>query len=430
MPIYPLPQFEADLEADRLAREEAQRAAEAAAGSRTLVVRFGFMRLIGEYNYDGDLRPGCGSKMVVRSHRGTELAELLTTTCPNSGCAKSVSRQEMLDFIENSGGKDYPFFREGRVLRLATIDDLNAQARIENSKHALVRDARDLAGMMRLEMKIVEAEPILGGERIIFHFTAEQRVDFRDLVHELSRKHGTRIDMHQVGARDEARLTADYEKCGQHCCCRQFLKVLKPVSIKAAKTQKATLDPLKISGRCGRLMCCLRYEEQTYDELVARLPRLKRRVGTHQGAGMVIDRQILTQLVLVKLEHDGAEIAVPVEDLIPPEEAPVRSAPTPIGPPTDSSALSPARPIQPSPAHPPPTSPAPRQPPPETAPGDRTSRAPRDAGQGPQPRPAQPGPREPDGRGQRAPGQHQEPGRRRGKRGKGRGPIGGGPAST
>lgn len=398
MPIYPLPQFEADLEADRLAREEAQRAEAAAAGSRTLVVRFGFMRLIGEYDYSGDLRPGCGSKMVVRSHRGTELAELLTTTCPNSGCAKSVSRQEMLQFIENSGGKDYPFFREGRVLRLATVEDLNIQARIENSKHAMTRDARELAQTMQLEMKVVEAEPILGGERIIFHFTAEQRVDFRDLVHELSRRHGARIDMHQVGARDEARLTADYEKCGQHCCCRQFLKVLKPVSIKAAKTQKATLDPLKISGRCGRLMCCLRYEEQTYDELVARLPKLKRRVGTHQGAGIVVDRQILTQLVLVKLEHDGTEVAIPVEDLIPPEEAPVPAAPSLSAPPMPAPPLGASGPGAPGPARapqpPPPHGPAPTRPPEDES---RDSRP-----QGP-------------------------PGRRKRRRGRGRGPIGGGP---
>jgi uncharacterized membrane protein YgcG len=125
---------------------------------------------------------------------------------------------------------------------------------------------------------------------------------------------------------------ADYEKCGQHCCCRQFLKVLKPVSIKSAKVQKATLDPLKISGRCGRLMCCLRYEDETYDELVKRLPKLKKRVGTRQGAGLVIDRQILTQLVLVRLEHNGTEIAVPVEEIIPPEEAPVPGGPGPGGP--------------------------------------------------------------------------------------------------
>ena len=124
--------------------------------------------------------------------------------------------------------------------------------------------------------------------------------------------------MRQIGARDEARLTADYERCGQHCCCKSFLKVLKPVSMGAAKMQKATLDPLKISGRCGRLMCCLRYEDQTYRELKAKLPHRKSRVGTAEGVGIVMETRTLVQLVLVRLEHDGREIAVPVEELIDP----------------------------------------------------------------------------------------------------------------
>jgi hypothetical protein len=132
--------------------------------------------------------------------------------------------------------------------------------------------------------------------------------------------------MHQIGARDEARLTADYEKCGQHCCCKNFLKVLMPVSMKSAKTQKASLDPLKISGRCGRLMCCLRYEDQTYDELKKRLPKNKSRVGTSEGPGTVIDSKILVQLVLVRLDHNGVDIAVPVEELLPEDACPQPAA--------------------------------------------------------------------------------------------------------
>jgi hypothetical protein len=136
----------------------------------------------------------------------------------------------------------------------------------------------------------------------------------------------TRVEVRPVGARDEARLTADYERCGQHCCCTNFLKVLKPVPMRAAKQQKATLDPLKISGRCGRLMCCLRYEDESYRELAARLPHRKTRVGTSEGAGEVVDTQILTQLVLVKLDFDGRQVAVPLEELIDPADAPDPSA--------------------------------------------------------------------------------------------------------
>src|SRR6185369_3690212 len=147
------------------------------------------------------------------------------------------------------------------------------------------------------------------------HFASEEWVDFRELVRRLASEYQTRIEMHQVNARDEARLTADYERCGQHCCCKQFLKVLKPISMRSAKVQKATLDPLKISGRCGRLMCCLRYEDETYEELRKRLPRKKTRVKAPDGWGTVIDTQILTQLVLVRLDQSEVDVAVPLEEL-------------------------------------------------------------------------------------------------------------------
>ncbi len=324
MSIFPLPQFEADLKE----YEEAKRA-EKAAKPDTLVLRYGRMRHIGEYPYTGDLRPGCGSKMVVRTHRGVELAELLTSTCPNAGCGKSVTRKEMLEYIENSGGRDYPFREDGRVLRLATQDDMKLQQELEATIPDLVRSTRQIVKELELDMKIVDADPILGGERLTFYFMAEDRVDFRDLVARLADEHRTRIEMRQIGARDEARLTADYERCGQHCCCKQFLKVLKPVSIKSAKQQKATLDPLKISGRCGRLMCCLRYEDETYKDLKKRLPHRKSHVGTPEGPGIVVDTQILTQLALVELDHNRQRIAVPVEELIDPDEAPVPKKPEP-----------------------------------------------------------------------------------------------------
>lgn len=336
MPIYPLPQFEADLEADR-------RAYEALKPPRSVVVRFGRMRMIGEFPYDGNAKPGCGSKLVVRTYRGTELGEMLTSTCPNSGCSKSVSRQEMLRYIENSGGRDYPFTTEGRVLRVATKEDLDRQAALEQDANRIRAEARRIVESMGLPMKIVEAEPILGGERLTLYYMSEERVDFRELVRVLGQEFRTRIDLRQVGARDEARLVADYERCGQYCCCKNFLKVLKPVSMRSAKVQKATLDPLKISGRCGRLMCCLRYEDQTYEELRKRLPRKKTRVGTPEGDGIVLDGQILTQLVLVQLEAEDRQIAVAVEELTEPKgpaaakapvaKTPIAKAPAPSGEP-------------------------------------------------------------------------------------------------
>jgi hypothetical protein len=354
VPIVPLPQFELDLEEDR-------KAYQALKAPKSLVVRYGSMKLVGEFPYDGDAKPGCGSKLVVRTPRGTELGEMLTSTCSNSGCSKSVSRKDMLQYIENSGGRDYPFTTDGKVLRVATPDDMNTQAKLEQSKHELKLQARTVVDRLGLAyepvtdrapqrppmpgelhtpirgIKIVEVEPILGGERLIVHYVSEQRPDLSDLARELSNLWNVRVDFHAVGARDEARLTADYEKCGQYCCCKNFLKVLKPVSMKSAKVQKATLDPLKISGRCGRLMCCLRYEDETYEQLKAKLPKRKVRVGTPDGDGLVLDTQILTQLVLVELEATGKQIAVPVEELTEPSGPPVPRAVPPLGPPTRSN---------------------------------------------------------------------------------------------
>lgn len=294
--------------------EEDRKAYEKLEAPKSMVVRFGYPKLIGEFPYDGESKPGCGSKMVVRSPRGIELAEMLTSTCPNAGCSKSVSRKEMLQYIENSGGKDYPFTNQGKILRVATIEDLNEQARLDARKPEIIRKTKALIIEMDMSMRLVEVELLLGGERMIFYYTAEQWVDFRELVKRLAAEYQTRIEMQQVNDREEARLVADYEKCGQHCCCKQFLKVLKPVSMRSAKVQKATLDPMKISGRCGRLMCCLRYEDETYDDLRKRLPNRKSIVETDDGVGLVLDSQILTQLVLVQVGREKPA-AYPVENI-------------------------------------------------------------------------------------------------------------------
>jgi hypothetical protein len=154
-------------------------------------------------------------------------------------------------------------------------------------------------------------------------------VDFRDLVRELASEYRTRIEMRQVGARDESRLVADYERCGQRCCCQQFLKDLRPVSMRMAKVQKATLDPSKISGRCGRLMCCLRYEDASYTDLKKNLPRRNTWVRSETYFGRVADTRILTQLVRVQVA-DGSMVAIPVDeilerDLKPPTEEQLQS---------------------------------------------------------------------------------------------------------
>lgn len=322
MSIFPLPVFEQDADPSRRSAMTDEEIYARLEPPKTIVIRFGSMKMVGEYPYDGDAKPGCGSRLVARTHRGTEMGEMLTTTCTNAGCGKSVTRKELLEYIERSGGQDYPFHTQGRILRVATVEDLQAQERITEEARARVPLVKQRIAEAGLDMKVVEIEPILGGEVVTIHYTAPERVDFRELLRVLSSDLQSRVLMHQVGARDEARLIADYERCGQYCCCKNFLKVLKPISMGAAKMQKATLDPLKISGRCGRLMCCLRYEDASYRELKARLPNRRSRVGTTEGPGIVVDSKTLVQLVLVRLEHDGREIAVPVEELLDPETCP------------------------------------------------------------------------------------------------------------
>jgi cell fate regulator YaaT (PSP1 superfamily) len=322
MSIVPLPVFEEDADPSRRDSLTLDEQLELIEAPETLVVRFGALKFIGEYKQAGGIKVGCGSKLVARTHRGTEMVDLLTTTCSNSGCAKSIDRSQMLEYIENSGGKNFPFNANGRVLRIATGDDLSRMSELRSRIDEQIKTARNLVEEHRLSMKIVDVEPILGEELLTFYFISEDRVDFRKLVSDLAAKYSTRIEMRQVGSRDESRLVADYERCGQHCCCKNFLKVLSPVSMRAAKQQKQTLDPKKISGRCGRLMCCLRYEDQTYRELKKNLPHKKTRVGTVEGPGIVLEGKILTQLVLVELEHDQRRIAIPLEELSDPETCP------------------------------------------------------------------------------------------------------------
>jgi cell fate regulator YaaT (PSP1 superfamily) len=322
MSIFPLPVFEADEDPelrDGLTLEEQLERLEP---PKTIVVRFGRMGMVGEYPSDGSIRPGCGSKLIARTHRGVEMTEMLTTTCTNAGCGKSVTRKDMRGYIENSGGADYPFHNTGSILRIATAEDMGRESRNQEAARERRRIAKSHVEALKLDLSIVDVELILGGDHITVHYMIEEKIDTRPLQKRLAAAFTCRIDMHQVGARDEARLVADYEKCGQHCCCKNFLKVLKPVSMRSAKQQKATLDPLKISGRCGRLMCCLRYEDQTYKELKSNLPHRKTKVGTSEGPGIVVDSKILTQLVLVELDHNRTRIAVPLEELLDPDTCP------------------------------------------------------------------------------------------------------------
>jgi cell fate regulator YaaT (PSP1 superfamily) len=164
-------------------------------------------------------------------------------------------------------------------------------------------------------MELVDVEHLLGGERIIFYFLAEKRVDFRELVKDLAREFQTRIEMRQIGVRDEAKLLADYGDCGKPVCCNTHMTTMPPVSMRMAKLQKSTLDPTKISGRCGRLKCCLRFEQDVYEEFHDQLPSVGTRVLTQKGQGRVLAQEVLARRVLVEFE-DGRRLAVAVAEIL------------------------------------------------------------------------------------------------------------------
>ena len=167
----------------------------------------------------------------------------------------------------------------------------------------------------RLQMELVDVEHLFGGERIVFYFLAEKRVDFRELVKDLAREYQTRIEMRQIGVRDEAKLLADYGDCGKPVCCNTHMTAMPPVSMRMAKLQKSTLDPAKISGRCGRLKCCLRFEQDVYEEFQKELPPVGSRILTQKGQGRVLAQEILARKVLVEFE-DGRRLPVALAEIL------------------------------------------------------------------------------------------------------------------
>lgn len=262
----------------------------------TYVVRYGQMRFLGEYtSVPGQEHPR-GQRVVVHSDRGTELGEVL---CP--------ATDRTAAFLENPV--------RGEILRAATSEDLANEARLTVSQRAGFAACTEFIGKRRLQMDLVDVEAILGGERMVFYYLAEKRVDFRELVKDLARAMQTRIEMRQIGVRDEAKLLADYGDCGKPVCCNTHLTRMPPVSMRMAKVQKTTLDPSKISGRCGRLKCCLRYEFDTYQALEHELPAVGSRVVTPHGQGRVLAQEVLAQKVVVEFE-DRRRIVVGTKELL------------------------------------------------------------------------------------------------------------------
>jgi len=282
-------------------------------GKKYMLVRYGRMNMIGWFEHKESHIPKVPSRVVVKTTRGLELGYIVGQLCPYRWGQFRMDQQQLDDYFRESE-IDYACEKPGKFVRYATTEDLSEERHLQKIAREEMQQCASFVEEVGLAMKIVDVEHIFGGERIIFYFTADGRVDFRQLVKKLAQEYQTRIEMRQIGARDEAKLLADVESCGQECCCKKFLRVLKPVNMRMAKLQKATLDPSKISGYCGRLKCCLRYEDKTYTELKGRLPQKNSLVKTSFGQGKVVDTQILTQLVVVE-RSEGVKIALPVEEI-------------------------------------------------------------------------------------------------------------------
>jgi cell fate regulator YaaT (PSP1 superfamily) len=239
-----------------------------------------------------DLR--LGEAVIVETTRARELGKVALP-------CKEVSQEEIVGQLKP-------------VLRRATEQDLQSSQRWANEEQTALRKCRQKAAECQLPIKVIRAEYSFDGTYLVFFFTSEQRVDFRALVRDLARSFRTRIELRQVGIRDEAKLINGVGTCGRPLCCSTHLCEFIPVSIKMAKQQGLPLSPMEISGVCGRLLCCLTYENSYYQEAQERMPKVGQIVATPNGEGKVTGNNVLKETVHVALES-GTNIEVPLGDI-------------------------------------------------------------------------------------------------------------------
>ena len=252
---------------------------------------FGFAEL--------DLRPG--QHVVVEADRGEDLGEI-------SAVGAIAERK-----CSASGGCATPT-PEHRVLRVARQEEVAHFRTLRSDEERVRGEARKIVERHALKMKVTEAEWQFDRNRLILYFTADRRVDFRELVRELARAFRTRIELRQIGVRDESALLGGVGRCGRELCCSTWLPELKPVSLQLAKDQNLSLNPAQISGCCGRLMCCLMYEHRTYVEARRRFPREGRTLRTSRGQEKVMAVDIWGETVTLR-ETEGERRTLSLEDL-------------------------------------------------------------------------------------------------------------------
>ena len=238
------------------------------------------------YYFDpGDLEIGLNENVIVETARGIEFGYVVV---PNT----EISEEEIVTPLKS-------------VIRVATEEDKKHHEENAKKEKEAFNICLQKIEAHNLEMKLIDVEYTFDNNKVLFYFTADGRVDFRELVKDLASVFRTRIELRQIGVRDEAKMMGGLGVCGRVLCCYSFLTDFQPVSIKMAKEQGLSLNPTKISGACGRLMCCLKYEHEAYEEMISRVPKEGAIVETPDGQGVVISSSLLKELVKVKLDNEN-----------------------------------------------------------------------------------------------------------------------------
>lgn len=251
-------------------------------------------RTVGKVYYfaPNDIAFEVGDGAIVETARGLEYGDVVTAN-------KEVPQSEIVGTLKP-------------VVRKANAKDKEKHLKNEKRKAECMVKAREKIEERKLDMKLKDVEFTFDGSKIIFYFSSESRVDFRELVKDLASVFRTRIELRQIGVRDEAKMLGGFGICGRPFCCKTFLGDFQPVSIKMAKEQGLSLNPVKISGTCGRLMCCLKYEQDAYEHLLRHTPKVGAFVETREGRGTVIENNLITGILKIRLDRrpDAAPLVV------------------------------------------------------------------------------------------------------------------------
>ena len=251
------------------------------------------------YYFDpGQWWPTAGDAVIVETVRGVEYGEVVTGV-------KEVSDELITPPLK-------------KVIRIATAEDAQRDAENRLKERDAMALCQKKVGEHKLQMKLVGCEYTFDNSKILFYFTSDKRVDFRVLVKDLAAQFHTRIELRQIGVRDEAKMMGGLGMCGRPVCCASFLGDFQPVSIKMAKEQSLSLNPTKISGVCGRLMCCLKYEQENYEQVLKRVPRVGKDIVTPDGVGVITEINCIKETVKVRIRVDDDSFDVreyPIDDV-------------------------------------------------------------------------------------------------------------------